>query len=70
MTHHQIIHKLHIREIYNQIHHIFKYTTSSNMLDSECNVPNSTLYACGTGFGYQRYVTDLSPIFKSHFKSD
>ena len=36
------------------------------MLDSERNVPNSTLYACGTGFGYQRYVTDLSPIFKSH----
>jgi len=36
------------------------------MFDNECNVPNLTLYACGTGFGCQGYVTDLSPIFESH----
>ena len=36
------------------------------MLENGCNVPNSTLYACGTSFRYQSYVTDLSPIFKSH----
>ena len=30
------------------------------MLDKGCNVPNSTLYACGTGFGYQSYVTITS----------
>ena len=48
--------------------YIFIYidTTSSNMLDNKCNVPNSTLYACGTKpitivkyFGHQSYVTDF-----------
>ena len=31
------------------------------MFDNECNVPDSTLYACGTGYGYQSYVTDYPP---------
>jgi len=54
------------------IDYIFKYNTSINILHLQIcltvnNVSNSTLYACDTSFGYQRYVTDLSPIFKSDY---
>ena len=45
--HHQITHFPH-----SQITHL-----SYRLI---CNVPDSTLYACGTVFGYQRHVSALS----------